>query len=629
MRRLVILILLCTALFAPSAAQEDAFNLPSDLFVLLNTGQIERYGLGAAGVARVGPQDAELIDFGVAPDGIHLALRGNDALNVHNMLTGESRAVEVGTSGFPPYRGRGETVAWSPDGRVIAYTIETGIRFFFADTSTFANIDVPPVLGLIWSEDGTYLAAESEGNIWWVYRREASAMILHAAIPSSLGLAWVDRTVLMFAPAEGGLFLMDVGNANAQAQIADESTLYRHPALLPDRSVQVFGRGRTDSAITEDQGYLHTATFDASAGWSVTRTSEIPIDLGGARWTPDGRLVMVLRGGVIALVDPVSGQGFSLPATGVATYGWGAVRAFGSAGFPTTADAYFLMTDYTGRRQIWLAPRDGSPPTPITQSETDIDLFTVGADGASIAYYSAGSLYYLPPQMTTAEPLIELAVPPTAITFSADGQNILYDDGSSIFAIGLDGAGVAAQFLQGYTAPQTIQAGLLVRLPDGDLGLYDETTRNLRRLGAFRSARILGDRTIAAIGKPQGQDPEGVYLLDAEGTAPPLLLVASGTNREIADFTQTDAGILRLVIVASDGLPASVDVVEIATSGGGLNYIANLGFIADPTITGDGQFVAGLGSASGLFVVHDVPAQQAVSFQLSPEITQLSWVRLR
>lgn len=631
MRLLLTLILVALTGLLPVHAQTDAVELPAELYVLLNTGQIERYGLGVAGVTQVTDGSAEIIDFGVAPDGALLALRTASGLTLLNMVSGEQRQLETLTAGFPPFRGQGQSVAWSPDGRALAYTVESGIRVFFADNQSFVTLDVlPPVMNLLWSEDGGYLAAESEGNIWWVFRREPAAMVLHAALPSSIGAAWVDPTVLMFAPADGGLFLMDVGAANAQAQIADASTLYSDPALRPDRSVNVFGRGRTDSSTTTEQGYLHTAAFDAAAGWRVERVSDVAVDLVDMRWTPDGRLLVVLRGGVIAVIDPASAQGFTLPATGAVAYEWGAVRSGRAASIAPSADGYFLQVDYTGERQIWLVPRDGSPPTPVTASETSIERFAVAPDGASLAYYSAGALYALPAEVATAQKLIDLPRPPEGITFSADGQTVYYDDESGVFGIPVTGeGGVAVQVLPGYSAPQQISGGLLVRLPDGDLALFNVETRDVRRLGAFRDARILRDGTIAASGRPQGQEPDGIYLLDPAGNAPPLLLVASGANRAVADFVQMDSGLLRLVIAPSDGLPAPVDVVEIAPSGGNLRYIAGAGFILNPRLTGDGQFIAGAGNGSGLLVIHDIAAGQSVGHQLTPTLSQFTWVRLR
>ncbi|HRL13126.1 MAG TPA: hypothetical protein PKX07_14680, partial [Aggregatilineales bacterium] len=107
------------------------------------------------------------------------------------------------------------------------------------------------------------------------------------------------------------------------------------------------------------------------------------------------------------------------------------------------------------------------------------------------------------------------------------------------------------------------------------------------------------------------------------------LLVASGANRAVADFVQMDSGLLRLVIAPSDGLPAPVDVVEIAPSGGNLRYIAGAGFILNPRLTGDGQFIAGAGNGSGLLVIHDIAAGQSVGHQLTPTLSQFTWVRLR
>ena len=63
LRRLFLLLAMHLLTF-PAAAQE-ALELPADLFVLLNDGRIQRYGVGASGVRTVTPEGAYIIDFGV------------------------------------------------------------------------------------------------------------------------------------------------------------------------------------------------------------------------------------------------------------------------------------------------------------------------------------------------------------------------------------------------------------------------------------------------------------------------------------------------------------------------------------------------------------------------------------
>ncbi|HEX2621164.1 MAG TPA: hypothetical protein VHL11_13475, partial [Phototrophicaceae bacterium] len=291
---LIILVLLFFIIRLPSdfplKAQEDGLNLPTELYTLVNDGHVERYGLGAAGVSAVTPDNEVVIDFGVAPDGIWLAYRTENNLNFRNMLTGESREVEGASAGVPPFRGRGATLAWSPDGRVLAYTVDYGLRFYF-DDAPFFDLPTTPIQNLMWSPTGAYLAAEAENNIWWIYRRDSGQMILTSAIPSSIGFAWVGDGLLLFTPETGGLFLMDVSNGNAQSQLSDDKTLFRLPVYQRDGTVSVFARPTDDDTLSPTQGYLFKV-IPSGDNISINQVSTLAVDFTGLRWSPGGNLLL-------------------------------------------------------------------------------------------------------------------------------------------------------------------------------------------------------------------------------------------------------------------------------------------------------------------------------------------------
>src|SRR5258707_15593131 len=115
-------------------AQEDGLNLPTELYVLTNSGQVQQYGIGIAGLKTVTPEDEFVLDFGVAPDGTWLAYRTQDALKLLNMYGGTPETLEGATAGIPPVRGRGDTLVWSPTGDVIVYTTPTGGRAYFTSS---------------------------------------------------------------------------------------------------------------------------------------------------------------------------------------------------------------------------------------------------------------------------------------------------------------------------------------------------------------------------------------------------------------------------------------------------------------------------------------------------------------
>jgi Tol biopolymer transport system component len=120
--------ILLLLLLLPMQAQ-DALNLPTELYVLLNNGSVERYSLGAEGVRRVTPETEFILDFAVAPDGNYVAYRTQAGLFTANMFVPDSvTQIEDDRADVPDVRGKGETLAWSPQGDAIAYTTLYGAR---------------------------------------------------------------------------------------------------------------------------------------------------------------------------------------------------------------------------------------------------------------------------------------------------------------------------------------------------------------------------------------------------------------------------------------------------------------------------------------------------------------------
>jgi hypothetical protein len=618
LRVLLMLLILCA--FYPAAAQ-DGLNLPTELYTLLNEGRVERYGLGAAGVARVTPDDEVVIDFGVAPDGIWLAYRTESGLTLRNMLTAETRQLEATTAGIPPFRGRGQTIAWSPDGAVLSYTTDYGLRFAFED-ETFFDITITPLLHLSWSPDSRFLAAEAENNIWWIYRREGSQMILTSAIPSSLGLDWVGNGLLMFAPEQGGLFLMDVSSGNAQSKLHEETMVFRQPVYRQNGTVVVFARPMNDTTLNATSGYLYQVV-PSGGEVTVEQVSQVAVDLDGLRWSPGGNLLLALRGGVLGLVDPASGQGFTLPVTGVATYGWGAVRPASAVSLPLTDSGYFVADDGTGIRQLWRLAPDAARAAPLAATPENVETFAVAPDGQTIVYYSAGQLWLLPANAETATSIAEIETV-NNLTFSADGLLVAYDDGSAIYTLPITG-GEPQILLTGYTQPQYSPDGsaVLVRIGDGDMGLLMVTSGEVRRLGAFTWAKWLRDGRVVSYGAPTGGGQNGVYLSDPRTDAAPALLYGQPVGTQSVDAVLLANGSVRVLQTRAVDAPAPLEVVDITDSVS--SSPVNVGFIGRPTLSQDGRFIAGYANATGAIVTYDIDLKQEVLLTNPPGVLQFRW----
>ncbi|MBK8023336.1 MAG: hypothetical protein IPK19_18370 [Chloroflexi bacterium] len=154
----------------PGVSAQDALDLPADLYVLLNDGRIERYGVGAGGVAGASPSDLFVLDFGVDPSGTRIAFRSENGLFLLDQTVpgGGAIPVEGASADVPPFRGRGDTIAWSPSGDAIAYTTTYGARVYFSDAGTpvFLDLREAAFRQLSWSPGGRFLAAESESEGW-------------------------------------------------------------------------------------------------------------------------------------------------------------------------------------------------------------------------------------------------------------------------------------------------------------------------------------------------------------------------------------------------------------------------------------------------------------------------------
>ncbi len=316
--------------FSPVQAQEgDALDLPAALFVLTNEGRVDRYGLGSEGIRAVTPQSAFVLDFGVAPDGDWLAYRTETMLALRRVSNGEGVTLDEGGASVPSVRGQGDTIAWSPGGDAIAVTTLEGGRVYLGSApNPFTNAANVVALDLaegafyqfIWSPDGRYLAGEVADNVWWIYRRDGNTLSLTSAITSSVGVAWTSGFEIAFAPLEGGLYLMNLDNANAQTTLLDDTWNYALPTLADDDLLKFFGRQKADPVITEGFGRL----LGLAAGTpAVQNLSEVAVELAGLQWAPRGHLMIALRNSTLILLDPVTGNAFTLPIENAVAYDWG------------------------------------------------------------------------------------------------------------------------------------------------------------------------------------------------------------------------------------------------------------------------------------------------------------------
>lgn len=649
LRRLILIVTLCALAF-PAGAQE-ALNLPADLFVLLNDGRIERYGVGAAGVRAVTPEGAYIIDFGVDASGERLAYRTEEGMYITllpagDVPLGDPLRLEAESASVPYFRGAGETIAWSPTGDALAYTTLTGARVYFQGSGAFIDLTESPMLGLSWSPGGTFLAALAEQNVWWIYRRDGNAMILTSAIPSSVGTTWVSDSELVFAPAGGSLRVMNLTAANAQSLLLDDTIQYRLPFLTDEDALVFFARD-PNSDLPEGYGVLLRLRRGAT---EIETLGQIPVALAGLRWSPDASLLAAFQGGVIALFDPITGLGFPLPIEGVVAYGWGRrapdvlivptpvpltdaptleptpippteppalaptpIPAATVTALVLSSDAYFLSPDFNGTMQVWRMPANGAPPGQFTGSLDDVGEYAVSPADGSAAYVVTGELWVQPFNRAAPYYLGEItSFAPSALTFSPDGTLIAFaDEERGISTVKTDGTEDAALLLVNardtiYRRPQFSPDGarLLVDVYRADrvwTGVFDLASRTLIEAPVPPSAddtraarsRWLSDGrafTYADAAAPSGV-PTGFYVFDPAAVgAVPAQWLPFDPAINVRAAVEVGTGVLRAVIAQGEAL----QVVDFDLSSGAQTPVSALdSTLTAPRIAPNGRFIAG------------------------------------
>lgn len=660
MIRRTMFVILAALLTVGLASAQDGLNLPTELYVLTNGGVVQRYGLGAAGVSTVTPEDTFVIDFSVAPDGNWLAYRTDQSLELLNVYTGESSTVEGAAAGLPPFRGRGDTMAWSPTGDALAYTTMYGARVWFnTSPPVFVDLRQGQFEQIGWSPDGAYLAAEAEPDIWWIYRRDGSALTLTSAIPSSAGLAWVNPAEVVFAPEEGGLYRMNLAAGNQQTLLLDNTWVYRLPYELPDGTLAVFGRQVSDTETPAGFGRLLGLAPDAPR---VSNLGEAAVDLADLRWAPRGELMVAFRGGVLALVVPGSGQGLTLPISDAAAYSWGAAPLPTAPSLQLPADGFFLTDDENQVAQVWRLPAGGAPPVQLTTADADVTDYATSPDGQSLAYATTDSLWLQ--RMNSGDEAQSLSDfdgrDIRDITFSPDGQRLAFatlsttenpeggiwvqsvDNGTPAGLIQPNGPETPDSPVYGppfYREPAFAPDGVALLITQGgsettSFRLLSEagndTTR--RDLGQFDTALWLSDGRILAygngigIGDPPPAQPV-VVINPADGTPTPLASIPYPAR--IVTAHEIASGQVRLVLRNALPGPRALNVVDLRTDTGALSAVGSGGFMVNPALSPDGSTLAGQTHDGGPLTVRDLQTGQQTVLAVPPAVRDYRWATIR
>ena len=643
MKRQLIFTLISVCLLSVVTSAQDALNLPTELYILLNGGQVERYGLGAEGVQTVTPEGEFIVDFGIASDDNWLAYRTPAGLYISNIYEPDSLQLMDESADVPPIRGDGDTLAWSPDDSALAYVTLNGIRVYFRDGST-TDIAVDQVKHLQWSPDGAFLLAETAENIWWIYRRVGINMPLSSVIPSSQGITWLADNILIFAPAEGGLLTMDLNDNNAQTTIMATSQVYHLPYYLGDGVYRVFVQGE-DSSF----GRLILIQVDENGAVISEAIGEGDVELASVRWAPGGNLLIAFQGGVMALVDPISAQGFTLPITSAVSYDWGDVESNVVDGIVTDEDIYFLGEDVMSIRQIWTFAEDGNPYS-ITSATGEITAYDITSNGQEIAYVSQDQLWLYNPVADELSSLVESSEPMRSLRFSRDGTRIAYavdsvenspnggiwlmsiDKEENTLILGNGSAGSEVVSPPFYREPQwapNINA-LLVKASGSEttsLSVLDVNTLEVVPLGQYDDGFWLNDGRVVAWGTGIGigtAQASEIVILDPNTQQEPIPLFTLPADILVERLIQVDANELRLITRQNTFGPSSLLVVSVPIQGTPERLFAMPPLI-DPVFSTDGEFVAGLTRPDGNFVWYGSESQTEQILTFPIRIGEIVW----
>lgn len=634
MRRMLCLlwgVLAC--LLVPIQAQ-DALNLPSELYVLTAEGAVQRFGLGTEGVSTVTPEDAFVLDFAVAPDANWIAYRTEEGMFARHMFDADSpdRQIEDTRASLPVFRGRGETIAWSPDSTALAWTTEYGGRVHFFAENAFSDLTNANLLHLDWSADGRFLAAEADENIWWIYQRQGTEMLLRAAIPGANGGTWLSETQFLYAPLEGGLTLLDLSAGNTQLQVVSSTDIYYEPSVTRDGQVVAFAGEFTEATLNQ-------IDLDDSLVGSAMPIGSAPIDLTRARWATGGFLLTAFQGGVIALINPITADGFTLPVTSAASYSWGPDYPALVANVPLPSSLTFLAADTTGVQQVWQLPTDETRATTISATTLDVTDYALSPNRQRLAYVSNSTLW-LSTLGSLEDPimLVELGIntdimpawgPDNATLYYRDEQN----SNAGLWRVNVDAAEIAPQLflpdsdVTTYRAPNPAGGvGAMLVETNNSLALVDTTSAEVTALPIVGSADWQSGTAFIAAGEALGDevDGDGVYLFDANAPeAPPTLVLPFIGALQLLDYQVLDETTIRVLV--RNQSPGTIRILDAQLDGSQPTVVGNAGYMVAPQLSPDGAWVIGQRTAEGAMLIHDIATGTTQQVDVSPPITQIEW----
>ncbi len=618
----------------------QVWPLPADLFYLNEAGQVWRQPLGGdeGAAVPVTPPDLVVRDFALASGG-WLILRTEDAVQLISPEGQQGQVIAAGV-GLPPETA-GNSVAMTPDASRVAYLTAEGFQVLVPNVGLeplIYTVAEGPLSGLSWSPDGAWLLVQRADGSAALYSAEPLAKWVELGHLN--GHTWLRDGRLAFAPAEGGLALLQPGDVNSRLFLVPQDRLVTFPTQRADGLLAFFGH----SGSISEPGFLYIADPNGS-GFRVE--SSTAVRAAGLVWDPSGTRVVAADPNVpqtAVLLDPSSGAQATIHTRGSPRrFVWGDAPLPAVAGLPLPADLYFLAPQ-AGVTQVWRLPADGSPPQPLTAALADVVAYDISPDGQQVVYASGGAIWLAAASGAAATQIVALSDPGSAgmPTFSPDGKLVAY--------------------------------------ADGGIWLYDLASGEARRLIADRLPRTEGDRRIQTYGQPRWS-PDGAWLLvrvafyegydfallpvAAENAAPLLLNVPGATafwadalylsytggpygqpylkrvlpgdlptetpltNLAALDLRLREDGRLALLHAAGIawGIPFVAHLYSLLPDGGDLRPERGAFVLEQTLLSPDAAFIAGVGvgTSAGQLVLVDAQSGQAFRVEGVAGVHSLRW----
>ena len=343
-----------------------------------------------------------------SPDGSRLSFEAGRAIYVVPALGGPARLLVAPPEQSPGVNGEGAIsdegpsyLAWSPDGRKIAYAVGRRIEVRAAEggpPTTIAEVGQPH--SFAWSPDGSRIAYVL-GNAAFVYAPNAIGNIAPSAI-------WT-------VAASGG----------PPVPLTDAAALNTSPAWLPDGRSLLFVSSRDGSRDVYRVAIDRSGT---AAGAPVRLTTGLAIhtiDL-----SRDGRQLAYADfteyANVATLPIPSAGP-VSAAAAEPLTSGHQSIE-----GMAVSPDGRWLAfdSDRGGHQAIYLMPRTGGEPELLSPDSGDAFMPSWSPDGREVAYYGFRGghrrLFVIPAIGGTPSPVVSDSGNQRFPDWSPDGRHLVY-----------------------------------------------------------------------------------------------------------------------------------------------------------------------------------------------------------